>query len=351
MSPETKRFIPATSIDGGTPVGSSYLQAYVRCPFLFFNQYIRPTSELEDGSELVGIQPRFKSRALSLGSMNHTFLEFLYASGCKAGEDTGQWDIDQAISATKVEKAKVLPNYQDPDECEADYETAIMLGRYYVDKYGPHGTTPDWPTFQVAFDGDGEPLIERQFVLPLFQDYYVTSKPDIIMTRDGYLITRDHKTAAKGWGQRRAANIDTDPQFTMEHMILTELFPSEVFSGSEVNIIVKGLVANTKAERFFRNTTTRSSLDTEVFKNDTISLLRQIDEAVENFRFLWEKSGDLEQAAGLAFPRHGQRIDSCHAFNRACDFYDLCVYKDNIPNALGGFKPRRVVKVEEVGEE
>ena len=46
-------------------------------------------------------------------------------------------------------------------------------------------------------------------------------------------------------------------------------------------------------------------------------------------------------------PRHGVRTDACHAFNRSCDFVDLCVYKDNIGNNLGSFKPRRGERQEE----
>lgn len=344
----TKRFIPPKSLEGGTPIGSSYLRAYVACPYMFFNQYLRPEGETEDNHQLVGIQPRFKARALSLGSMNHGFMEYLYRSGCKDRVDTGQWNIEEAIAGTETVKTTVANFYEDPHELETDFQSAIMLGRYYVDRYGPDGLTPDWPRFQVAFDGDGQPLIERQFSLDLgYKNYYVTSKPDLIMTRDGYLITRDHKTAAKSWGARRANNIDTDPQFTMEHMILSELFPEEAFEGSEINIIVKGLVAHTKAERFYRNTTTRSLSDIASFKADTIDLLEKIDQAVANFRDLWKSTGDLELAAGLAFPRHGMRIDNCHSFGRPCDFIDLCLYKDNIGNNLGAFRVRRVDKGEE----
>lgn len=347
----SKRFIPATSLEGGTPIGSSYLRTFWACPYMFFNQYIRPLGDLEDGGQLVGIQPRFRSRALSMGSMNHSFMEHLYRSGCRDGADTGEWDIDYAIEGTQATKTSVKDAYEDEAEWQEDYDNAILLGRYYVERYGSHGTTPDWPRFQVAFDGEGVPLIEREFSLDMgFNDYYVTSKPDIIMTRDGYLITRDHKTAARGWGQRRAANIHTDPQFTMEHMILSELFPEEAFEGSEVNIIVKGLVSTTKAERFFRNTTTRSMSDVASFKADTIDLLERIDQAVANFQELYESTGDLELSAGLAFPRHGVRTDNCHAFNRACDFIDLCMFKDNIGNNLGAFKPRRVARTRDNGE-
>lgn len=348
----TARFIPARSLEGGTPVGSSYMSAWVRCPYFFFNNYVRPVSELETGERLVGIQPRFRARALSLGSMNHSFLEHLYLSGCVDGEDTGEWDFDQAMNGLEVTKAEVKSGYQNEDDWQADAEMAEQLGRYYVDRYGLRGTHPDWPRFKTAFDSEGMPLIERQFELevgvndPEGNPYIITSKPDIIMYDNGYLITRDHKTAAKGWGQRRAANIDTDPQFTMEHMILMELFPEESFQASEVNIIVKGLVAHSKAERFFRNTTTRTLTDIAVFKSDTIDILTRIDEAVGAFRVLWDTTGDLEHAASLAFPRHGVRTDACHAFNRQCDFYDFCVRKDNMANNLLSFKPRRVERVE-----
>jgi len=281
-------------------------------------------------------------------------MEHLYLSGCANGVDTGVWNIDAAINAMEVCREEVRSNYKENEECDKDFDAMMLLGRYYVDEYGLNSIagTPDWPRFQVAFDGEGRPLIEREFRLDLgFNDYYITSKPDVIMTRDGFLITRDHKTAARSWGSRRANNIDTDPQFTMEHMILSQLFPEEAFAGSEVNIVVKGLKHGTKSQRFYRNTTTRSITDIVVFKADTIDLLHRIDESVQNFEHLLESTGDVEMAAGLAFPRHGVRTDACHAFNRPCDFIDLCVYKDNIGRNLGAFKPRRVARKEEQVDE
>lgn len=348
----TNNFIPARSLDGGTPVGSSYMNTYVRCPYLFFNQYIRPIGDLEDGGQLIGIQPRFRSPALSGGSMFHSYMEHLYLSGCRDGHDTGEWDFDFAINAMEVCREEVRSGYREPEQCDIDFNEMRLLAEYYVQQYGKQGAQPEWPEFQVAFDEEGKPLIERAFELDMgFNDYYITSKPDIIMTRNGYLITRDHKTAARGWGQRRSANIDTDPQFTMEHMILSELFPELAFEGSEVNIIVKGLKHGTKAQRFFRNTTTRTLTDIRVFKADTIDLLHKIDESVSQFKDLLERTGDVELAASLAFPRHGVRTDACHAFSRSCDFIDLCVYKDNIGNNLGAYKPRRVARMDEEIEE
>jgi len=350
----TARFIPATSLEGGTPIGSSYLRAYHECPYKFFNQYIRPVGELEDHLLMIGIKARWQAPPLSAGSMFHSFMEELYHSRCKDGEDTGEWDIDRAMAVLRVVQLELKDGYQKEAEYNKDCIKIDTACREYVDYYGPtvSSRNPEWPRYQVVFDGEGEPIIERQFKIDLgYNDYYITIQPDLIMTRDGYLITRDHKTAAKGWGPGRAANIDTDAQFTMEYMVLSELFPEEAITGAEVNVIQTGYVPGNKVkdfERFIRNTTTRSLADIASFKADTIDLLEKIDTAVANFEDLWETTGDLELAAGLAFPRHGMRIDACHTFRRPCDFIDLCVHKGNIGNNLGSFRPRRVEKVEEV---
>jgi hypothetical protein len=279
--------------------------------------------------------------------MFHSFMEHLYLSGCKDGVDTGDWDVDYAINAMEVCREEVRDGYKEPSECDKDFDAMMLLGRYYVDEYGLGAANPDWPRYQVAFDGEGQPLIEREFRLDMdYNDFYVTSKPDMIMTRDGDLMTRDHKTAARGWGARRANNLDTDPQFTMEYMIMADLFPDVAFCGAEANIVVKGLKHGTDAQRFYRNSTTRSLTDIRVFKADTIDLLRRIDESVQNFKDLLERTGDIEVAASLAFPRHGVRTDACHAFNRECSFFNLCVHKDNIGRNLNAFKPRRVARAE-----
>jgi len=356
--PETLRFIPATSLEGGTPVGSSYLKTYATCPYMFFNQYIRPVGETEDARELTGIRPRWQSRALHLGTMNHAFLEHLYLSGCRDGEDTGEWDIDRAVDGLELAANEVRSEYQELTEWKEDLLQAKMLGFYYMDEYGPKSPNRDWPRFQVAFDGLGRPLIERQFELDLgYSGYYVTSKPYLIMWKDGRLMTRDHKTSAASYARRRASNIDTDPQFTMEHMILSELFPGELLHASEINILVKGLLPKGQRKdkrepmRFIRNTTRRSSDTIESFKLDTIDLLQQIDERVATFQRLWEATGDLESSAGAAFPRHGMRTDACHAYNRPCDFIDFCTNQDRISTHMRAFSPRRVAKRENRAEE
>jgi len=349
----TPRFIPATSLEGGTPIGSSYLKAYWTCPYLFFNQYIRPAGVTEDNLDLIGIRPRFQSRALHLGSMNHSFMEHLYLSGCKDGEDTGEWDLDFAVAGLEVTANQVKSEYKEVSEWKADKLEAMILGRYYADEFGLSGPRPDWPTYQVAFDGNGRPLIEREFELDLgYGGYYVTSKPDVLMWHDGYLMSRDHKTSVASYAARRATNIDTDPQFTMEHMIITELFPGERLGASEINILVKGLLAKgmrkDKKEpvRFRRNTTRRTHEQIESFKLDTIDILQQIDERVERFHDLWNTTEDLELSAGAAFPRHGMRTDACHNYNRSCDFIDFCVMPTRIEGHLKAFKPRRVEKKE-----
>ena len=346
----TNRFIPPQSLEGGTPIGSSYLRAYVACPYSFFNQYLRPENVEENNHELVGIQSTYTAPALLAGTMFHAFMEELYHSGCKDGIDTGQWNIDQAIVALEKSRDEVEPKYEKPSKFIEDYDDIHTVCRTYVDHYGPYSNSPyqEYPNYTVAFDGDGEPLIERQFSLDLgYKDYYATIKPDVIMYRDGYLITRDHKSAAKGSGKQRLNNINIDCQFTMEYMILGALFPDEPFDGSEVNIAQKGYIASSKVpieDRFLRGTTTRSPDDIASFKADTIDLLEKIDQAVANFRDLWKSTGDLELAAGLAFPRHGMRIDNCHSFGRPCDFIDLCIFKDNIGNNLGAFRTRKVAQ-------
>ena len=341
--PRNNRFIPEKTTSGGTQVGSTYLSDFVRCPYFWFNRYVRPSGNLDEDYELIGLQPKWKDPALGLGSFFHTTLEHLYLSRCRDGEDTGEWSLDFALDALSVSANEQKADYKSAEQWQADLEEVQLLLRYYVDEYGPGRPSAEWPNLQVAFDGEGKPLIEREFILPLgYKDFFVTSKPDLIALDNGYLCTVDHKTAAGrgGWARRRLNNIHSDPQFTMEHMILTELFPEEHIDGSLVNIVAKGLVAHTKSERFLRGKTTRSLTDIDVHKSDTISLLRQIDEGVELFQELWGQTNDIEHSATLAFPRHGQRIDSCHAYNRECLFYDLCVYKDDTEKYLRVFKPR-----------
>ncbi len=44
----------------------------------------------------------------------------------------------------------------------------------------------------------------------------------------------------------RAGNIDTGPQFSMEFMVLTELFPEEYLAQAEINILVAVIIVQIK---------------------------------------------------------------------------------------------------------
>lgn len=346
MTP-TKRFKPDRTIKGGTPFGNSYLSCENNCPREFFYYYVYPLEQPNPGPVSKGITQRFTRGFLLLGQYFHTGMEVLYRSGCFLDEDTGKWDIEYAIHVMKSEYDKLLDQYEESDRAEKDWSIAETMLRNYYDEYSINGLTPDYPGIKVAFDEDGEPLIERQFSIELgYRDYIYTCRPDLIVVDNSRYKVMEHKTSAYGmWLNKRIERFEWDSQVTGEMFVLHALFPGEKVEGVIGNVCVKG-GKTTKVERTH---VTRGVLDIESFILSAIDTLKRIDERVEGFWRDYYK-GDSVQNAGMRwFPDHGTRTGKCAEYG-GCQFQILCKYKDLQNRQIGGFRPRTLDETTESRE-
>ena len=335
MTP-TKRFIPDRTIKGGTPFGNSYLTCFNSCPREFGYYYVYPL-EHNPGPTTKGITQRFTRPHLLLGQYFHHGMEALIRSGCVDGVDTGKWDIEGAIQVMEFEKDKLYDEYEESERAEKDWTLAESMLRNYYDEYSLNGPTPDHPTILTAFDGDGEPLIEKQFSIKLgYEDYIYTCRPDLIVTDNGRLKVMEHKTSAYGmWLNKRLDKFEWDSQCTGEIFVLHALFPGEKIEGVIGNVVVKG----GKTMRVQRVNVTRSKLDIESFILSAISTLKQIDECVEGFWNDYWKGFPVDHAMMRRFPDHGTRTGRCAEYG-GCQFQILCKFKELQRQQIGGFRPR-----------
>jgi hypothetical protein len=336
MTP-TKHFIPDKTISGGTPFGNSYCSLYANCPLAFFYYYVYPMEKPNPGPVAKGITQRFTRPYLLLGQYFHTGMEGLYRSGCVDGVDTGEWDVEHAIQVMRVEYEKSLVEYEESERAEKDWGLAESMLRNYYDEYSLNGLTPDYPGMQVMFNGDGEPLIEKQFSIELgYRDYIYTCRPDLIVTENGRLKVMEHKTSAYGmWLNKRIEKFDWDSQATGETFVLHALFPGSKIEGVIGNVLVKG----GKTKKVERTRVSRAVLDIESFILATINVLKRIDEAVEGFWGEYWRGCTIQHAAMKYFPDHGTRTGYCAEYG-GCQFGVLCRFKDLQTQQIGGFRPR-----------
>ena len=345
------RFIPETTPNGGTVFGNSYVSLFASCPRAWFNSYLRPTGDPDNET---GVRPRFTKSALLVGRLFHEGMAALYLSGCRDGQDTGEWQIDEAIAVMHGHWNKALPEYESQDDADLDWNgkppPRSKMGleemlRMYYDEVGPHAENPDYPNIQVVHDGNGEPLIERELALDLnYKGYVYTCRPDLIITQAGYLKVMEHKTSAsKMWANERLEAFHTDSQITGEIFVLRALFPDEKIEGVLGNVIVKS--PGPKTPFVMRETGRRRDLDLEHFRLATIDVLKEIDRRVQGFQDDVDGEMLLETAAARWFPDHGTRTGQCNKY-RGCFFLSLCANKGREEQILGDYVPRTKVEVQ-----
>ncbi|MCP4113821.1 MAG: PD-(D/E)XK nuclease family protein [Desulfobacteraceae bacterium] len=331
------RFHPSTSIEGGTAVGNSYLCASVACPRKWYYSYFMPSGE---AGECVGIQPKKVSNFLLTGRVFHEGLAAWYNWGCEGGEiDNGSRNLQEAIEIAEHVHAEVYSQYLTPTIADDDLHKVRDMLIDYHEEFGPDGREPEYPQYQVAFDDKG-PLIERTFVIPLeYKDYNFTTQPDIIMWRDGFLVARDHKTSSTGFGAvgKRLKKTRLDTQFVGEYLALTTYLSDQPLDGVEINVVVKErrqkktckYKAGVRSDVFGF-----SEKDLKAYRLECIHALRGIDQGVTWWHNAVEKGHGLEDAADIAFPRHGMRVGTCEAYRDGCEFRELCENKDRVEELI-----------------
>jgi hypothetical protein len=327
------RFIPDETAKGGSLIGNSYISTFANCWLKGFNTYIRPC----EGQR--GIRARFRSEHLIKGGIFHEAIAELYLSGCRDGEDTGIWDLEQALGKLDEECLKATDEYPDSQKLEDDkLMMRNMLTNYYA-KYGPGGPAQDFPiVVKVLHDEAGEPLIEREFRVDLgYKDYAFTMRADLLVEHHGRPVIMEHKTSAAGfWPQQRLNSIHTDAQFTGQCFVLATLFPGQILDGVLCNVVIK----KGKTEIALRDLTNRDYLDFNVFRLSVLDILQQIDHRMEGFSNDLDSGWEMEEAVTRWFPDHGQRTGACTAFGTGCEYQLLCRNKTRIKQGLETYHPR-----------
>jgi hypothetical protein len=330
------KFIPVPTPDGGSLIGNSYTAKYASCPLAWFNSFYRPF----EGSR--GIKPQFVSEHLTGGSTFHQGIAALYTSGCRDGKDTGEWDLDLAISILRLAHLQNTVKYESEEKAEEHgilFETMLIA---YHDERCKGGPKQDWPTIRIEHDDKGEPLIERDFSIDLgYKDFVFTCRPDAIITHHTFPKVFEHKTSAPGfWSDKRLASIHTDSQFTGECFVLASVFPDVQVDGVLCNIVIKG----GKSKITKRDTTRRSPWDLTVFRLSILDILQQIDHRTEGFENDLDSGYPIEEAVQRWFPDHGTRTGACENYG-GCEFQRLCLNKNRIEQNLKCFRPRTVGEV------
>ena len=334
-----KRFIPDATPSGGTPFGASYVGEFAACPRSWFNTYLRPGVD-EHGQPTKGIRPRSTPEFLPTGSIFHAMLGEWYTSGCRDGEDTGEYSLDRAIAVGEAARdGKEGEEYESREVAAEQWEILEPMMVSYHDTFGPGGPHQDYPKVKVLCDGNGEPLVERPWTCTLTDGYIYTCRTDLVVLEQGFVSVWEHKTATQMpvFLRMRKESIPWDAQFTGEYWILKELFAHvEPIHRVMVNRVFKKHVGVLKSGKDSahplvaeREPTDRTDGQLEQWRWSTIHELYAIDEAVERFnRGVASGNTSIEHVAALCFPQRGTRTGRCTAY-RGCAYQGLCRWAGN----------------------
>ena len=299
---------PKTST--ATRFGWSYLSQWATCQTRWWNSQLRRHPKAPDGQ--LGLERRYQSDALLIGSAFHRFAEDWYLSGWSGDKDTGQRDLDKPLSSA-VEliqhQSYRLKSQDDGTKAEAVVR-GLALGyhqRYLED------------TLRVAPAPDGTPLVEQEFTLDVGDGHLFTSRIDtVVFEQDDPegLWDLEHKTADVSKVSQLKEAFYVDGQITGQQLQMEAHWGPRV-RGIRANIAVKRAK---NIPPYQRQDYHRGQAQLEKFQMDVRRRLKGIREGVAKYDMLLEAGMSQDEAARVAFDASQAGTQTCVS----CDFLALC---------------------------
>lgn len=339
---------------GGSPFGVHYITDFATCPTKFYWRNLAiwpgvylsvgPDGAITDAREAqafadsptlpVGVEQRGFAPALDTGSRVHAGVAAFYLSGCRDGEDSGERSLDAMLEAARED-----PPWPD-DPTEGHYESLALADkmlRRYFEVYKAEDAV------RVAFDPEGQPLVEREFWLDLdYNGYRFTCRADLVYWQNGeYLRFMEHKTCRASDLPKWLKRAELDGQFTGQFLMGRSHFPDQPFDAVSLNALVKDRGAKSNLPDMMRKPYSRSNAQLEKFRIDTVRKLKRIDESVEEWRDLIGRGMEPEDAAKVVFDGSPSGYE-CVGTGISCTFATLCSNRERLSSILlDSFQPRQ----------
>lgn len=312
-APSPLTTLPHDPEKGGSRFGWHFLAEYKTCAMKWFNRYVRP----HPTGTGWGCAPRTVGDPLELGTFCHRGFQGWYESA----PHTGQYDVERAIDAIDTHAARVRHLLGEERTARLHAAAVNILLKHHA-YCGPGGTLPEYPTWRVACLGD-KPVVEHTFEVPLgWRDYVFTSAPDVVMVGPGdKLYPMDHKTTAPNRVNVVRNEYRLSGQITGQLWAMRELWGDRVAHSGLVNIVIKeGAATRAPRELYLAD---RLPVDFETFRNNTVRIMKRMNEDVEEWRAHCAAGMDPDAAALIVFDSHPSGR-TCANDWWPCDFYEAC---------------------------
>lgn len=291
---------------GGTTVSISMLGTWWRCPRLFYWTYIHKWPDRPER----GVEPRYTSSPLMVGSAVHAGLHAYYASG-PTGPD---WSMDAGLAAARALFAARRNEFETEERWATDLaETERMLLAYAAEY------EREWPDLKPV-------AIERTYTVELRSGHKLSVRPDMLAESFGMLVAVEHKCPAANRVISTIGAARLGGQGLAQAAVLrAHDYPT---NGQLLNIVVRGDLRKTGYTRpskpFQREVIPHPPAMVDYILELAAATCQQIVFAVNHWGALVEDGMASVVAAQEAFPMAGLLSGQCHIGYRPCDMAELC---------------------------
>jgi len=321
---------------GGQRTSASQLRVWTTCHQEWFLSYLCPHPDVLGSA---GLRPPTSADALLVGSHFHAAMAAYLTSGWRDGEDSGERDPEKAIAAVEEQAAARAGEAESPEQAEENATLAKQLILKYDEK------REQYYEHRVVADSDGEPVVEREFQIPVGVDdefVYVDKVDAILETREGYHMVGEWKTSSYRFVNQALAGLHMQGQ-TYGHMgVLTKSFPTAPINGVHYKLFVKDRGKKSQLPDVYERDIVIPALNVETYFKSVEDWLYELVDLTN----LWQdrvEGGDDPYQAGLdLFSQHGLSNGMCQRYGRLCDFAGYCENHGLGSRALRGFRPRTV---------
>ena len=334
----TNLYVPSDVHLGGSRTSASQLEVFSRCIQEGFLSYIAPHPGTPDSA---GLRGRVVEAPLMTGTGVHAGLHAYLLSGWRDGEDTGERDIIKAQSHAR----SVLEAMRHTASTPEDFTKSEAETNSCLEKFDEMMVSGRLSPRRVAGDANGDPVLEREFALPLADGrfIYINKIDAMTVNPEGYHQVTEFKTSAASFAEDAIMGLGLIGQNLGHMKVIMGNWPNAPINGLLVYVLVKNRGGKSKLPAIYEQEAIVSfDVVDNYFDHTVVPMLEGIVDRTQAWADLVSEGWDPYQAGLAHFPQTGIANKSCKRYRRPCPFAAYCEASGFGSKMLTGFRPRTV---------
>ena len=330
-------YVPSDVHLGGQRTSASQLKRITTCWQLHFLSDMAPHPEIEGST---GLAAHTVSLPLLTGIGTHAGLHQYFLSGWRDGEDSGERDVMKAITYAE----EIITQRRSEAPTPEDFQKALDQTQYCLTKFDEQMAASGLGQYKVVADGNGEPVLEREFQVPLAEGrfVYIDKIDGVFEDSEGYHCPGEYKTASYSSANTTLASLHMQGQSFGHMACLTLAFPDAPLGDLLFWVLVKDRGAKSKLPSIYERLVTITPESVRWYLHMVEEILEDTVERATAWENLVREGMDAYEAGLMVYPQNGILNGQCQRYNRPCEFASYCEAVEFGPRMLKGFRPRLV---------